>query len=62
MKCPAKKAHSEAQEFLDGLADWQARDGVKQMIITFGLFSTPTINLNKQPNVDYPHLWMDGNR
>ena len=48
------------QEFLDGLADWEAKEpGVKkQMVITFGLFSTPTFSLNKQPNVDY-HVWMD---
>ena len=61
MKCPAKKASRRAlQEFLDGLADWEATEpGVKkQMIITFGLFSTPTISLNKQPNVDF-HVWMD---
>ncbi len=48
------------QAFLDGLADWEAREpGVKkQMVIAFGLFSMPPGGINKQPNVDY-HVWMD---
>jgi hypothetical protein len=48
------------QAFLDGLADWEAREpGVKKrMVITFGLFSMPPGGINKQPDVDY-HVWMD---
>ncbi|HTA30482.1 MAG TPA: hypothetical protein VK731_08345 [Candidatus Cybelea sp.] len=57
----SEKGSKEAlREFVEGLADWQAKEpGIKkQMIVTFGLFSTPFISLNKQPNVDY-HVWMD---
>ncbi|HTL17330.1 MAG TPA: hypothetical protein VL793_08840 [Patescibacteria group bacterium] len=48
------------REFVEGLADWEAKEpGIKkQMIITFALFSMPTLSNNKQPNVDY-HVWMD---
>jgi hypothetical protein len=48
------------REFVDGLADWEAKQpGIKkQMVITFALFSMPTLSNNKQPNVDY-HVWMD---
>ncbi len=53
-------ARDALQTFLDGLADWEAKEpGVKkQMVITFGLFSMPPGGINKQPNVDY-HVWMD---
>ncbi len=53
-------SHDALQTFLDGLADWEAKEpGVKkQMVITFGLFSMPPGGINKQPNVDY-HVWMD---
>jgi hypothetical protein len=53
-------ARDALQAFLDGLADWEAKEpGVKkQMVITFGLFSMPPGGINKQPNVDY-HVWMD---
>ncbi len=55
-----KGSHDALQAFLDGLADWEAKEpGVKkQMVITFGLFSMPPGGINKQPNVDY-HVWMD---
>ena len=55
-----KGSHDALQSFLDGLADWEAKEpGVKrQMVITFGLFSMPPGGINKQPNVDY-HVWMD---
>ena len=48
------------RELVDGLADWEAKEpGVKkQMVVTFALFSTPSLSNNKQPNVDY-HVWMD---
>jgi hypothetical protein len=57
----SEKGSREAlQAFLDGLADWEAKEpGVKKhMVITFGLFSMPPGGINKQPNVDY-HVWMD---
>lgn len=57
----SENASKEAlREFVEGLDDWEAKEpGVKKhMVITFGLFSTPTISMNKQPNVDY-HVWMD---
>jgi hypothetical protein len=55
-----EKSRAALREFVEGLDDWEAREpGVKkQMVVTFGLFSTPFISLNKQPNVDY-HVWMD---
>jgi hypothetical protein len=55
-----KGSREALQAFLDGLADWEAKEpGVKkQMVITFGLFSMPSGGINKQPNVDY-HVWMD---
>ena len=55
-----KGSREALQAFLDGLADWEAKEpGVKkQMVITFGLFSMPPGGINKQPNVDY-HVWMD---
>lgn len=48
------------RELVEGLADWEAKEpGVKkQMVVTFALFSTPSLSNNKQPNVDY-HVWMD---
>ncbi|MGH7967614.1 MAG: hypothetical protein ACREIC_02690, partial [Limisphaerales bacterium] len=48
------------REFVEGLADWEAKEpGIKkQMVITFALFSMPSLSNNKQPNVDY-HVWMD---
>ena len=48
------------REFVEGLADWEAKEpGIKkQMVITFALFSIPSLSNNKQPNVDY-HVWMD---
>ena len=45
------------QTFVDGVADWKAREPRAQMVIAFGLFSMPPGGLNKQPNVDY-HVWM----
>ncbi len=55
-----KGSQDALQAFLDGLADWEAKEpGVKkQMVIAFGLFSMPPGSLNKQPDVDY-HVWMD---
>jgi hypothetical protein len=55
-----KGSREALQAFLDGLADWEAKEpGVKkQTVITFGLFSMPSGGINKQPNVDY-HVWMD---
>ena len=55
-----KGSREALQAFLDGLADWEAKEpGIKkQMVITFGLFSMPSGGINKQPNVDY-HVWMD---
>jgi len=55
-----KGSHEALHAFLDGLADWEAKEpGIKrQMVITFGLFSMPSGGINKQPNVDY-HVWMD---
>lgn len=55
-----KGAHEALQSFMDGVADWEAREpGVKkQMVVAFGLFSMPPGGINKQPNVDY-HVWMD---
>jgi hypothetical protein len=55
-----KGSQDALQAFLDGLADWEAKEpGVKkQMVITFGLFTGPPGGINKQPNVDY-HVWMD---
>ncbi|MGO8696288.1 MAG: hypothetical protein ACLQVY_01020 [Limisphaerales bacterium] len=55
-----KGSRKALREFVEGLADWQAKEpGIqKQMVLTFGLFSMPFLSLNKQPNVDY-HVWMD---
>lgn len=44
--------------FIDGIADWEAKEPGGQMVIAFGLFSMPPGGINKQPNVDY-HVWMD---
>jgi hypothetical protein len=48
------------RELVEGLADWEAKEpGVKkQMLVTFALFSMPSLSNNKLPNVDY-HVWMD---
>ena len=48
------------QEFVHGIADWEAKEpGVtRNMVMTFGLFSSPPGGINKLPNVDY-HVWMD---
>ena len=55
-----KKSEDVLQLFIDGIADWEAKEpgARKHMVISFGLFSTPPGGINKQPNVDY-HVWMD---
>ena len=55
-----KGSQDALQLFADGIQDWEAKEpGVKKhMVIAFGLFSTPTLSLNKLPSVDY-HVWMD---
>jgi len=55
-----KKAEDALQLFIDGIADWEAKEPAarKHMVIAFGLFSMPPGGINKQPNVDY-HVWMD---
>src|SRR5262245_1315866 len=55
-----KKAEDALQLFIDGIADWEAKEpgARKHMVIAFGLFSMPPGGINKQPNVDY-HVWMD---
>ena len=56
----AKKSEDVLQLFVDGIADWEAKEpgAKKHMVIAFGLFSMPPGGINKQPNVDY-HVWMD---
>jgi hypothetical protein len=46
------------QTFVEGMADWRAKEPGTRMVIAFGLFSMPPGGINKQPNVDY-HVWMD---
>ncbi len=55
----SEKGSKDALEtFVDGIADWKAKEPRARMVIAFGLFSMPPGGLNKQPNVDY-HVWMD---
>jgi hypothetical protein len=57
----SEKGSEEAlATFVEGIGDWEAKEpGVrKRMVIVFGLFSMPSLSLNKMPNVDY-HVWMD---
>jgi hypothetical protein len=53
-----KGSKDALQAFIDGIADWEAKEPGGQMVIAFGLFSMPPGSINKQPNVDY-HVWMD---
>jgi hypothetical protein len=58
---PSEKASAAAlQTFVDGIADWEAKEpgAKKNMLLTLGLFNTPPGGINKLPNVDF-HVWMD---
>jgi hypothetical protein len=58
---PSEKAAAAAlQTFIDGIADWEAKEpgARKNMLLTLGLFNAPPGGINKLPSVDF-HVWMD---